>query len=54
MIVFIVSGKFSVDHDCTLALHETIGLDEEKVKEYVRNQEKLDKQAEGLELDLRW
>ena len=26
----------------------------EKVKEYVRNQEKRDKQAEGLELDLRW
>ena len=32
----------------------TIGMDEEMIKEYVRNQEKHDKQSDGLELDLRW
>jgi len=32
----------------------TIGLDEEKIKEYIRNQEKLDRQSEGDQLDLNW
>jgi len=32
----------------------TVGLDEEKVKAYVRNQDKLDKKAGGLQIDLKW
>ena len=32
----------------------TVGLDEETVKEYVRNQEKLDKRDDGNQLDLNW
>jgi putative transposase len=32
----------------------TVGLDEEMIKKYVRNQEKTDKLADGQELDLNW
>lgn len=32
----------------------TVGLDEEVVKEYVRNQEQLDKQADGIQIDMNW
>lgn len=32
----------------------TVGLDEERIKAYVRNQEKEDKLADGLQLDLKW
>ena len=32
----------------------TVGLDEEIIKTYVRNQEQQDRQTEGLQMDMRW
>ncbi len=32
----------------------TVGLDEEKIKKYVRNQEKMDKRVDGNQIEMSW